>query len=78
VNGAGNVEVHATRSLRAEVNGVGAVRYAGDPAKVESELHGLGAITRRDGSASTQSDWGSDAKEGDKSTTKEPTLEVEK
>jgi len=47
VNGAGNVEVHATESLRAEVNGVGAVTYSGNPQKVESELHGLGSISRR-------------------------------
>jgi Putative auto-transporter adhesin, head GIN domain len=51
VNGAGNVEVNTTESLRAEVNGVGAVRYLGNPAKVESELHGLGAITRRESNA---------------------------
>lgn len=49
VNGAGNVELHVTDSLRAEVNGVGAVTYSGDPLKVESELHGLGSISRRDG-----------------------------
>jgi len=81
VNGAGNVEVHATESLRAEVNGVGAVRYSGDPAKVESELHGLGAITRRDDSESPKSDWqdkqDKEDKE-DKSNAKEPALEVEK
>jgi hypothetical protein len=47
VNGAGNVEVTAKKSLHAEVNGVGAVRYGGNPEKVESELHGLGSITRR-------------------------------
>lgn len=47
VNGAGNVEVNATESLQAEVNGVGAVRYSGEPKKVESNLHGLGSISRR-------------------------------
>jgi hypothetical protein len=78
VNGAGNVEVHATQSLRAEVNGVGAVRYSGDPAKVESELHGLGAITRRDGNEQAKSDWEADVKGDDKATAKEPTLELEK
>jgi len=56
VNGAGNVEVQATQSLRAEVNGVGAVRYSGDPAKVESELHGLGAITRRNENKDSKND----------------------
>jgi hypothetical protein len=47
VNGAGDVNVQATKSLRAEVNGVGAVHYSGEPQKVESELHGLGSIGRR-------------------------------
>jgi hypothetical protein len=44
VSGAGNVEVNVSQSLRGEVNGVGAIRYAGNPQKVESELHGLGTI----------------------------------
>jgi len=47
VNGAGNVELHTTQALKAEVNGVGAIRYDGDPKKVESELHGLGSISPR-------------------------------
>jgi hypothetical protein len=47
VNGAGNVEVNVTQSLRGEVNGVGAIRYAGNPQKVESELHGLGTISAK-------------------------------
>jgi len=51
VNGAGNVELHTTDSLRAEVNGVGAVTYSGDPDKVESQLHGLGSIGRADPSS---------------------------
>jgi hypothetical protein len=76
VNGAGNVEVQATKSLRAEVNGVGAVRYSGDPSKVESELHGLGAITRRD--AKEQSDWHADTKESEQAKAKEQAMEVEK
>jgi hypothetical protein len=48
VNGAGNVEINTSESLRAEVNGVGAVTYSGNPRKVESELHGLGSISRAD------------------------------
>jgi len=47
VNGAGSVEVHATELVDAEVNGVGTVQYAGEPKKVESNLHGLGSIRRR-------------------------------
>ena len=71
VNGAGNVEVQATQSLRAEVNGVGAVRYSGDPGKVESELHGLGAITRRNGNSRSDKDDGdkSHAEKDDKAKT---------
>jgi hypothetical protein len=51
INGGGNVELHTTDSLRAEVNGVGAVTYSGDPSKVESQLHGLGSIGRADKSS---------------------------
>jgi hypothetical protein len=47
VSGAGNVDVHVTGTLKGEVNGVGAIRYSGNPQKVESKLHGLGAITER-------------------------------
>ncbi len=49
VNGAGNIEVHVAEDLRAEVNGVGAIRYTGDPQKVDSDLHGLGTISRKTG-----------------------------
>jgi hypothetical protein len=47
VNGAGNVDVQVKQALHAEVNGLGAVHYSGEPQKVESELHGLGSISRR-------------------------------
>jgi len=47
VNGAGNVEVQPVASLDAQVNGVGAVQYVGEPQKVESAIHGLGAIKRK-------------------------------
>jgi hypothetical protein len=47
VSGAGNVEVNVSQSLRGEVNGVGAIRYTGNPQKVESELHGLGTISAK-------------------------------
>jgi hypothetical protein len=45
---------------------------------VESELHGLGAITRRDAKDHDTFDWHDDAKAGNKSSAKEPALEVEK
>jgi hypothetical protein len=51
INGGGNVELHTTDSLRAEVNGFGAVTYSGNPSKVESQLHGLGSIGRADKSS---------------------------
>ncbi|MBC7984681.1 MAG: DUF2807 domain-containing protein [Candidatus Obscuribacterales bacterium] len=47
VNGAGNVEVHPIVLLDARVNGVGAVHFVGEPQKVESAIHGLGAIKRK-------------------------------
>jgi hypothetical protein len=47
VNGAGNVDVSPLQSLNAEVNGVGAVHYRGDPSKVISAIHGLGTIQRK-------------------------------
>ena len=52
VNGAGEVKVQAKDSLHAEINGVGAVRYTGNPKHVNSELHGLGTIGAMDGAAS--------------------------
>jgi hypothetical protein len=47
VNGAGNVEVQPVQTLDARVNGVGAVQYRGEPQKVNSAIHGLGAIERK-------------------------------
>jgi hypothetical protein len=44
VKGAGNVEVRPVKLLDATVQGVGAVQYIGEPDKVESAIHGLGAI----------------------------------
>lgn len=44
VNGAGNLDAHVTGSLEAEVNGVGTIRYAGPPQKVESRINGIGSI----------------------------------
>jgi hypothetical protein len=45
---------------------------------VDSQLHGLGAITRHDDSESSKSDWQSDDDKDDKSDAKAPALEVEK
>jgi hypothetical protein len=44
VNGAGNLTTLVTGSLQAEVNGVGNIRYAGNPQKVEPTINGVGSI----------------------------------
>jgi hypothetical protein len=44
LNGSGNAHVNAARSLRAEVNGSGSIRYAGAPARVDRAVHGTGTI----------------------------------
>jgi hypothetical protein len=38
--------VRATGTLTASVNGVGEIRYAGNPAHVESRVNGIGRISR--------------------------------
>lgn len=45
VNGAGKLEVHATGTLTAEVNGVGNITYSGNPQKVIPAVHGVGSIS---------------------------------
>jgi hypothetical protein len=45
VNGTGIAEVYATDSLTANVEGVGHVRYRGDPHTVAS-VHGMGSVKR--------------------------------
>jgi hypothetical protein len=47
LSGAGNIVVHATRSLDAEVTGVGTISYTGDPAEVNRSIMGPGAIVAR-------------------------------
>ncbi len=44
LSGSGEVQVHATGSLDAEVSGSGSVRYAGDPPHVTRTVTGSGAI----------------------------------
>jgi hypothetical protein len=48
VNGAGNLVVHATGTLNAKINGVGAINYLGEPAQLSTEINGVGHIGRRD------------------------------
>ncbi len=45
-NGAGRVDVRAAGKLTIAVNGVGEVRYAGNPTHVASEVNGIGRIGR--------------------------------
>lgn len=45
VNGAGSLDLNVTGTLTAEVNGVGKIRYAGNPAKVIPSVHGVGSIS---------------------------------
>jgi hypothetical protein len=44
VAGAGRVKLTATEELKARVSGVGDIRYAGSPAKVEQKILGVGRI----------------------------------
>jgi hypothetical protein len=43
LNGAGAVDVHATNNLHVDIDGVGLVRYAGDPL-VTRNISGLGFV----------------------------------
>jgi hypothetical protein len=45
-NGVGRVDVRAAGTLTIAVNGVGEVRYAGNPTHVESHVNGIGRIVR--------------------------------
>lgn len=46
-NGAGSIDVNATGSLVATVNGVGSINYYGKPAKVTTAINGVGSISPR-------------------------------
>lgn len=48
VNGTGNVAVHVTEQLEATVNGVGTIRYAGNPHEVVRHVNGVGSISPAD------------------------------
>ncbi len=49
VNGAGKITAQVTGSLEAEVNGVGNIRYSGNPAHVTTSINGVGSITPAEG-----------------------------
>ena len=44
INGNGDAEIHATESVKAEVNGMGDVTYRGNPPTVEKQINGLGDV----------------------------------
>jgi hypothetical protein len=44
VSGMGGVEVNVKENLNARVNGVGSIRYQGNPSKVDDRISGLGTI----------------------------------
>jgi|HigsolmetaAR202D_1030399.scaffolds.fasta_scaffold00024_3 hypothetical protein len=46
VDGVGSVNVHATESLDATMNGVGAILYSGSPRRVNTSMNGIGTISR--------------------------------
>ena len=48
IEGAGRATVHATEKLKARIEGVGVVRYAGNPPSVDKEVDGIGHISRAD------------------------------
>lgn len=46
LNGAGECEIMAEQTLRAEINGVGSVIYDGNP-RVDKAVHGIGTVRKR-------------------------------
>jgi hypothetical protein len=48
INGAGYATVFASNSIDATIAGVGSIEYTGKPAKVKSNIMGLGAIKEKD------------------------------
>jgi hypothetical protein len=46
VSGVGGAKVNATKTLTATINGVGSIRYKGDPEKKNFNTNGLGAIKK--------------------------------
>lgn len=46
VEGVGSVVVHATETLDATMNGVGTIRYEGNPRDVSTRMNGVGSITK--------------------------------
>lgn len=49
LNGAGELQVNVSGTLEAELNGVGNIRYAGNPQKVQPQINGVGRIAPEGG-----------------------------
>jgi hypothetical protein len=68
VDGVGSVHVHATESLDATMNGVGAILYSGTPRDVNTSMNGVGTISkdrerrRKDSDATPEPEPEEDAK----------------
>ncbi len=46
VSGLGGAQVHVKENLKASVNGIGGIKYKGDPAVVQDDVSGIGTIKR--------------------------------
>lgn len=49
ISGVGGANIHVREKLVASVSGIGGISYRGNPADVQSDVSGLGKITREDG-----------------------------
>lgn len=47
ISGACSAVVHASKSIKADVSGVGSIDYYGDPEEVDSNISGVGSINRK-------------------------------
>jgi hypothetical protein len=48
ISGAGDAEVFASKSLKADLSGAGSVQYKGNPATVNKEVSGAGSVSKAD------------------------------
>jgi hypothetical protein len=48
ISGAGDAEVFASKSLKADLSGAGDVQYKGNPTSVNKEISGAGSVTKAD------------------------------
>lgn len=77
VDGVGSVYVHATDSLDATMNGVGAILYSGSPRQVNTSMNGIGTISRdRDRRTKDREDSRFEDEAGERSVTAEIKIEV--